>query len=109
MSTTQVTLLWLYGVIVAIWPLRYVVLRYILGKVQFLSPGSPSLAAADPPLVSAIIPAKDEEAILADCLASVCSQSYPRLEILVIDDRSTDRTGAIARRVREPGPADRAS
>ncbi len=96
MSTTEVTLLWLYGLIVAIWPIRYLVLKHILGKVQFLTPDSPSLAQADPPLVSAVIPAKDEEAVLADCLASVCRQRYPRLEIIVIDDRSTDRTGAIA-------------
>ena len=54
------------------------------------------LTAADPPLVSAIIPAKDEEATLADCLASVCAQAYPKLEILVIDDRSVDRTRQIA-------------
>ena len=40
MSKTQVTLLWLYGVIVAIWPLRYLVLRYILGKVA-VPPHSP--------------------------------------------------------------------
>ena len=51
----------------------------------------------DPPLVTAIIPAKDEEGTLAECLASVCAQSYPNLEIIVVDDRSTDRTGAIAR------------
>ncbi len=47
--------------------------------------------------MTAIIPAKDEEGTLADCLASVCAQDYPNLEILVVDDRSTDRTGAIAR------------
>lgn len=97
MSTTEVMLLWLYGSIVAVWPIRYFVLKHILGKVPFLTPDSPSLAQADPPLVSAVIPAKDEEAVLADCLASVCRQEYPKLEIIVIDDRSTDRTGVIAR------------
>ncbi len=56
------------------------------------------LPAADPPLVSAILPARDEEAYLAGCLESVCAQTYPRLEVLVVDDRSRDRTGEIARR-----------
>src|SRR3954453_7635707 len=97
MTQAQVTLLWVYAAIVAAWPLRYFVLRHILGKSQFLSASSPSFSRQDVPLVSAIIPAKDEEAVLADCLTSVCRQTYPRLEILVIDDRSTDRTGQIAR------------
>ncbi len=97
MSATQTTLLWIYVAIIAVWPLRFLVLRYVLGKTPFLSPRSPSLDAADAPLVSAIIPAKDEEATLADCLASVCRQTYPLIEIIVIDDRSTDRTGEIAR------------
>jgi glycosyltransferase involved in cell wall biosynthesis len=44
-----------------------------------------------------VIPARDEEANLATCLASICRQRYSRLEIIVIDDRSTDRTGQIAR------------
>ena len=95
------TLLWVYAAIIAAWPVRYVVLRHILGKSQFLSASSPALARADPPLVSAIIPAKDEEATLADCLTAVCKQNYPRLEILVMDDRSTDRTGEIAREFAE--------
>jgi glycosyltransferase involved in cell wall biosynthesis len=97
MTQAQVTLLWVYAAIVAAWPLRYLVLRHILGKSQYLSPGSPALSDTDPPLVSAIIPAKDEEAVLAECLAAVSAQTYPRLEILVIDDRSTDRTDEIAR------------
>ena len=96
MTPAQTTILLIYGAIVAAWPIRYLVLKYVLSKTQFLSPGSPTLDAADPPLVSAVIPAKDEEATLADCLASVCGQAYPGLEILVIDDRSVDRTRQIA-------------
>ncbi len=98
MSQTHVVLLRLYVAIIAIWPIRYLVLRYILGKSPLLTPGSPTGAWDDPPLVSAIIPARDEEAMIADCLGSVCRQNYPRLEILVIDDRSTDRTNEIAQR-----------
>ena len=51
-----------------------------------------------------LIPAKDEEAVIAECLTSVCRQNYPRLEIIVIDDRSTDRTGAIARELADARP-----
>jgi glycosyltransferase involved in cell wall biosynthesis len=94
----------IYGAIVAAWPIRYVVLRFILSKTPLLSPQSPTLHEAEPPLASAIIPAKDEEATLADCLASVCRQKYPRLEILVIDDRSVDQTRRIAREYADRDP-----
>ena len=96
MTRWQTTILWIYAGVIAIWPIRYVVLKYIFGRLQFLTPESPTLDATDPPLVSAIIPAKDEEAVLAQCLTSVASQTYPRMEILVVDDRSADRTLAIA-------------
>jgi glycosyltransferase involved in cell wall biosynthesis len=47
-------------------------------------------------MVTAIIPAKDEEFHLRGCLETVVSQSYPNLEIVVVNDRSTDGTGRIA-------------
>jgi glycosyltransferase involved in cell wall biosynthesis len=97
MTPTQRTLLIIYAVLIAIWPLRHLVLSVIFRKLDILTRGSRRFAAPEPPLVSAIIPAKDEEATLADCLATVITQSYPNLEILVIDDRSTDRTATIAR------------
>jgi chlorobactene glucosyltransferase len=97
MTVTQATLLWIYVGIVAIWPIRFVVLRVILGRQRFLDERSPRFGGADPPLVSAILPAKDEETYISDCLATVRAQTYPNLEILVVDDRSVDRTGEIAR------------
>lgn len=48
------------------------------------------------PRVSLIIPACNEEGTLATALASRLADNYPELEIVVIDDRSTDATGAIA-------------
>jgi cellulose synthase/poly-beta-1,6-N-acetylglucosamine synthase-like glycosyltransferase len=50
----------------------------------------------DAPTVSVIVPARNEEACLADCLRSLVGQSSPRYEVIVVDDHSTDGTRAIA-------------
>ncbi|MGF1522701.1 MAG: UDP-glucose 4-epimerase GalE [Leptolyngbyaceae cyanobacterium] len=49
------------------------------------------------PLVSVVIPAHNAETFLAKTLASIQSQTYSDLEILVIDDGSSDRTPDIVR------------
>ena len=46
-------------------------------------------------LVSVIIPARNEEGNVADCLASLQAQTYEELEIIAVDDRSEDRTREI--------------
>ena len=97
MTGTQITILSIYALIVAIWPIRLLVIEVVLRRQRVLSNNSPRFDHPDPPLVSAIVPAKDEEVNLPDCLTSVCRQTYPNLEILVVDDRSTDRTAEIAR------------
>jgi cellulose synthase/poly-beta-1,6-N-acetylglucosamine synthase-like glycosyltransferase len=97
MTTTEQTILWTYAALIAIWPIRYAVVTWALRAVDILTERSPRFDQLDPPLVTAVIPARDEEAVLADCLASVCSQTYPNLEILVVDDRSADRTPEVAR------------
>lgn len=47
------------------------------------------------PLVSIMIPARNEAAVIADTLRRWLAQDYPRLEILVLDDQSDDGTGDI--------------
>lgn len=47
------------------------------------------------PRVSIVIPARNEERNLEEALRSVLALEYPGLEIIVVNDRSTDRTGAI--------------
>ncbi len=47
------------------------------------------------PQVSVLVPARDEAAAIAGCVASLLQQRYPYLEIIVLDDASTDGTGAL--------------
>lgn len=47
------------------------------------------------PVVSVIIPIYNVEPYLVRCLQSVCAQSYPCLEIILVDDGSSDGSGAI--------------
>jgi glycosyltransferase involved in cell wall biosynthesis len=55
-----------------------------------------SSPAQSEPLVSVIIPAFNSAATLGDTLASAAAQSHRALEIIVIDDGSTDATARIA-------------
>jgi glycosyltransferase involved in cell wall biosynthesis len=59
------------------------------------------------PLVSVIVPARNEEACLANCLESLVAQTGISFEIIVVDDDSTDRTAEIAHSFEtvESGPA----
>ena len=50
-------------------------------------------------LISVIIPVHNSENYIADCLHSVTGQTYPQLEILVIDDGSEDNTPALCERI----------
>jgi chlorobactene glucosyltransferase len=52
---------------------------------------------ANAPLVSVIVPARNEAHNIARCVSSILSTSYPNLELIVVDDSSTDETAAIAR------------
>lgn len=47
------------------------------------------------PLISVIIPVYNTQRYLARCLDSVLQQSYPKLEIILLDDASADDSGLI--------------
>jgi hypothetical protein len=58
----------------------------------------PTGAGGPEPLVSVIVPAFDAAGTLARTLRSVAAQDYRNLEILIVDDGSTDATAEVAER-----------
>ena len=56
------------------------------------------------PLVSVLMPAYNHERFVRQAIESVWRQSYPNLELLVIDDGSPDRTLEIVREMAERSP-----
>jgi glycosyltransferase involved in cell wall biosynthesis len=55
------------------------------------------------PLVSILVPAYNAEPWIADTLNSLTGQTWPRKEIIVVDDGSSDATAAIARGLESSG------
>ena len=51
------------------------------------------------PLVSVIVPAYNAAGFISRCVESITSQSYPELEILLLNDGSTDDTLAVCRKL----------
>ncbi len=58
----------------------------------------------NPPLVSVIVPARNEAHNIARCVTSILSTTYPNLELIVVDDSSTDGTAQIAREAAQRDP-----
>jgi biofilm PGA synthesis N-glycosyltransferase PgaC len=50
------------------------------------------------PLVTVIVPAYNEERVIANCIESILGDAYPRTELVLVDDGSTDRTLEVMRR-----------
>lgn len=85
--------------------LSLLVLPVNLAVFRRLAPAAPP---ARWPRVSVVIPARNEERDLEAALRSHRDGGYPDLEVVVVDDRSSDRTGEIARRFAAEDPRFRA-
>ncbi|MBM3908936.1 MAG: glycosyltransferase [Gemmatimonadetes bacterium] len=57
----------------------------------------PDAPPDDAPLVSVICPARNEERHIAEFVRAALATTYPRSELIIVDDHSTDGTGDLAR------------
>ncbi|MDR3402657.1 MAG: glycosyltransferase [Chthoniobacter sp.] len=60
---------------------------------------APPPAADAAPLVSILVPARNEALNIEACVGSLLAQDYPRYELIVLDDHSDDGTGDLIRRL----------
>lgn len=59
----------------------------------------PTPPPTDAPLISVCVPARNEERNIRACVESILAQDYPNFEVIILDDRSTDRTAEILRQL----------
>ncbi len=78
--------------------LLLVLLNYLLNNILFKDSSRfklPQHIINNSPLISVLIPARNEEENIKKCLLSLTKQDYKNIEIIVLNDNSTDNTGKI--------------
>lgn len=67
---------------------------FTLPRLARRTPNLSDAPSASGPLVSVIVPARNEAATIATVVGSILATTYRPFELLVVDDRSTDDTAA---------------
>src|SRR5215216_1118854 len=60
---------------------------------------TPTPPPTNAPLISVCVPARNEQRNIRACVEAIIAQDYPNFEVIVLEDRSTDMTGEILRRL----------
>lgn len=60
----------------------------------------PDPPTTEAPRLSVIVAAKDEQETVERCVRSLVAQDVPHLEVVIVDDRSADRTPEVLERLR---------
>lgn len=99
MTTTETVLFVLLALVLLVWLSRHITLCVSGGRQFELRPGEATDLPESPPLVSIVVPARDEKENIAGCIKTLQAQDYPEIEIIVVDDRSSDGTASEVRRL----------
>jgi len=85
------------------WALQFVFVPRTIRRIPALA-DLPAEGPKEWPKVSLVLPARNEGAAVESALLTRLAEDYPNLELIVVDDRSTDETGAIVDRVAARDP-----
>lgn len=81
---------------ISLFLLFFALLRFIIALLNFLTrPILPFGKPIDSPMVSVLIPARNEEPNIGKLLNGVVKQTYQNIEVIVYDDQSIDKTADI--------------
>ena len=87
---------WITGVLLAaIWLWQLGNVLFGMSKIVDISQAAWDASAVALPRLSVVVPARNEAEHIRGCLTSLLELDYPDLEIIAVNDRSTDTTGAI--------------
>jgi cellulose synthase/poly-beta-1,6-N-acetylglucosamine synthase-like glycosyltransferase len=100
----KTVLLWIAGLSLLLWLVTLVRMAIGLRSVHSLREVAEPTAEIRLPRVSVVVAARDEAAAIEAGVTSLLTQRYPQLEIVVVNDRSSDGTGAILDRVADGDP-----
>ena len=92
----------LYYQYVVLFILGFMLLNLVINNFVFKNMenySSISQALKNPPLISILIPARNEAENISRCLKSLLKQDYPNMEIIVLDDNSSDGTGKVVEEI----------
>ena len=92
----------LLALVSCVWALRHREVSRFQNQEQPLSPTSFDKPPADAPRISVVIAAKDEEANIDVCVRTLLEQDYPDFELIIVNDRSEDRTAEILSAIEDP-------
>jgi chlorobactene glucosyltransferase len=81
-----------------------VILVIILSNLRVTHRARRYTALIDYPMVSILVPARNEERNIAGCITSLLAQEYPSFEVLVLDDQSSDGTRSILEAIAKSQP-----
>jgi len=90
----HVTGVWLFGLVASFWVFHGLRVAYGTLRLPRIKDCAPA-EDAECPRISLIFAARDEEEKLPAALVTLAALDYPNLEIIAVDDRSQDSTGAI--------------
>ncbi len=94
----------LYYQYIILFVLSLMLLNTVINNFVFKNVENYSLTGQvlkNPPLISILIPARNEAGNISICLKSLLKQDYPNLEIIVLNDNSTDGTSKVVKVIAE--------